>query len=286
MEQRIVDDRTLFLNQTVDPSLWKDSDIVRMAEELDRFQPLAIEADPAYLAWFAVRLEKIKRTPWQPRFIDVSYEFPSRRHVAQIERVFRAPVLDAYGSTECGFVFFECPQGRYHHNARWTHAEVIPCKTPGLEGVGVLHVTSMRNKWLNLVRFDTGDLARVLSGPCSCGREGELVLETLEGRAKDLLVRADGRAVTTRAIDRALAGIAGLLHYRVVQKTASELDLELVADGTAPLDAEAAAHAVAALMGAAPRTRIVATVPVEASGKFRLTRALHVDAEKLVRGAS
>lgn len=284
MEMRTEGDRLLFLNQTADPSLWPDDEVLRMADEIDAFGPAALEGDPAYLAYFAVRLERLGRRPRAPRFIDLSYEFPSRRHVAAIARVFPVPILDAYGSTECGFVFMECGEGRHHHNQRWSHAEVAPLPAQaGLEDTGVLVVTPLRNPWLNLVRFDTGDLVRAARGPCPCG-QGGLVLESFEGRAKDVLVRADGRVVTVRTVDRALASVAGLLHYRLVQRGEREADLDLVATGLEPLDPRSAAQALGPVLGFEPRVRVVPSVPVEASGKFRLAHATHTDAEKRVRG--
>jgi phenylacetate-CoA ligase len=239
MEARTLSEGMLFLNQTVDPGLWSDEDVLRMADELETFAPTALEGDPAYLAFFCVRLEKLGRKPYRPRFLDLSYEFVSRRHVAAIARTFGVPVLDAYGSTECGFVFMECDAGRHHHNSAWSHVEVTPLPgKPGLEGVGTLVVTPLRNPWLNLVRFDTGDLVRPATGPCSCGVSDGLVLEGIEGRSKDVLVREDGRILTVRTIDRALANVSGLLHFRLDQKGPREFELDLVADGLSPVSAD------------------------------------------------
>lgn len=285
MEARIEGDALLFLNQTADPSLWSDADINRMADELETFRPTALEGDPAYLAFFAMRLARLGRTPYRPRFLDLSYEYPSRRHVATIARAFQAPVLDAYGSTECGFVFMECEHGHPHHNAAWSHVEIAPLAARGLEGTGILLVTPLKNPWLNLVRFDTGDLVRAYAGKCDCGQES-LALEGFEGRIKDCLVHADGGFVTVRTVDRALADTNGLLHWKLVQRGAKEADLDLIEDGFEPLDPARAKAAVASVLGFAPRTRVTASVPVEASGKFRLCRAAHLDAEKLIRGAA
>jgi phenylacetate-coenzyme A ligase PaaK-like adenylate-forming protein len=285
MEARLEGDALLFLNQTADPSLWSDADVIRMADELETFRPTALEGDPAYLAFFAVRLARLGRAPYSPRFLDLSYEFPSRRHVATIARAFKAPVLDAYGSTECGFVFMECEAGHPHHNAAWSHVEVAPLAAPGLAGTGILLVTPLRNAWLNLVRFDTGDLVRALPGKCPCGQES-LALDGFEGRIKDCLVHADGRFVTVRTVDRALAPVSGLLHWKLVQRGPLDAELDLIEDGFEPLDPARATDAVASALGFAPRTRVTASVPVEASGKFRLCRAAHVDAEKLIRGAA
>lgn len=292
MEMRTLDEGLLFLNQTIDPSLWSDDDVKRIADELEEFEPVALEGDPAYIAFFVTRLARLGRKPYRPKFIDLSYEFPSRLHVRAIQRAFGVPVLDAYGSTECGFVFMECDAGRLHHNAAWSHVEVVPVNggpgdrgagSPPQEAAGVLVVTPLRNPWLNLVRFDTGDLVRPSAEPCPCGLADGLVLEGIEGRVKDCLQLADGRFVTVRTVDRALASVPGLLHYKLVQRAPLEFELDLVADGTEPLDVAAAVSALEPVLGARPNARAVASVPVEASGKFRLCRATHVDVEKLIR---
>jgi phenylacetate-CoA ligase len=280
MEMRTLDENILFLNQTSDPSLWTDDDVHRIADELEEFKPMGLEADPAYLAFFVVRLARLGRKPFKPKFIDLSYEFPSRLHVRAIRNAFGVPVLDAYGSTECGFVFMECEAGRLHHNTAWSHVEVVP--VGGIEGAGMLVVTPLRNSWLNLVRFETGDLVRLAKEPCRCGSQDGLVLEGIEGRVKDCLIVGD-RFVTVRTVDRALASVEGLLHYKLVQRAPEKFELDLVEMGDAPLQAEAAASALEPVLGARPQARVVPSVSVEASGKFRLCRAAHVDVEKLLR---
>lgn len=281
MEARIEGGRTLFLNQTVDPALWRDADVLRMADELERFAPHSLEADPAYLAHFALRLARLGRRPPQPGFVCLSYEFPSRRHLAAIARCFEGVPIDAYGSTECGFVFCACEHGRLHHNRAWSHVELAPLAR--LPGTARLLVTPLGNPWLNLVRFDTSDLVREAEGPCPCGLEGP-TLQSIEGRAQDLVVDASGALVSVRSVDRALARVRGLLQYRLVQREACVFELDLVGDGIEPLDLPAATAALDELLGCAPRTRGVPSLPVEASGKYRLCQALHVDAARLAFG--
>lgn len=294
MDDRTVE-HTLFLNEKADPALWTDADVRRMADELDAFRPAALEADPAYLAFLAARLAALGRAPWRPTFIDLSYSLPSRIHLRAIAAAWPdVPIVDAYGSTECGFVYCQCPAGRSHPNLRWTLPELLPLAAPGLEGLARLVVTTLDNPWLNLVRFDSGDLVRPAptsgaQAACACGRRDGPQLLRVEGRAADLLVAEGGRLVTPRAVDDALAavdaaggGLEGLLHFRLVQRGPRELELELVPRGPdARLDVGAAAAAVAALLGPTPRARVVRSVPPEASGKLRLCAATHVDAARL-----
>lgn len=282
MEERIEGERTLFLNQTVDPTRWRDADVLRMADELERFAPDSLEADPAYLAWFAWRLEQLGRTPFQPRFIDVSYEFPTRVLLARIERVFRAPVVDTYGSTECGFVLSACEHGLYHHNHAWSHVELVPLERLG--DASLLVVTPLGNPWLNLVRFDTGDIVRASATPCACGREG-VVLERIEGRLQDFVVAVSGALVSVASVDRAIGAPRGLLQWRLTQLEAQRFELELVPDERDLLDAAPLTASLEALLGVAPLVRMVRCLPVEASGKFRPCRAEHIDVAALARSA-
>lgn len=279
-EERL-DGHTLFLNQTLDPAAWSDADVRRIADELDRFAPHHLEADPAYLAHFCARIERMGRRLYQPEFVDLSYEFPSRRHVATIARQLTCPIVDSYGSTECGFVFIECEAGGWHHNAAWSHVEFAAL--PGLADARLLQVTPLQSRWLNLVRFDSGDLVVPRRAPCACG--SETALASIEGRLKDCVVAAAGALVTVRAVDRALADLDGLLHWRLLQREARRFELDLVPDGVGPTpDGARAAAALATLLGVAPAVRVVASVPVAASGKFRLCAAEHVDVESLARG--
>lgn len=289
MEER-THEATLFLNEKADPGLWTDADVARMADELERFAPVALEADPAYLAFLSARLRAKGRAPFRPAFIDLSYSLPSRLHARAIAAAWPGvPIVDAYGSTECGFVYCECPAGRMHPNPRWSAPELEPLAAPGVEGLARLLVTTLQNPWLNLVRFDTGDLVRPASGPCDCGLaaspHGPPQVARVEGRAADLVVAADGRLVTPRAVDDALAGARAstgdVLHARLVQRGPREADLELVPDAGATVDARAAAQAVAGVLGFQPRARAVRGVPPEASGKLRLCAATHVDAARL-----
>jgi phenylacetate-coenzyme A ligase PaaK-like adenylate-forming protein len=280
MGERIDAGRTLFLNQTVDPCRWRDGDVARMADELERFQPDSLEADPAYLAWFAHRLARLGRSPHEPAFIDVSYEFPTRALLAQIERVFRAPVIDTYGSTECGFVFSACEFGRYHHNQAWSHVELLTL--PRTDGAALLVVTPLGNPWLNLVRFDTGDVVRPAGEPCGCGRGG-VTLDAIEGRTQDFLVSSRGELLSVARVDRTIGAPAGLLQWRVVQSAERTFELELVPDEREPLDVAAIVERAAELFGARPQARAVRSLPIEASGKYRPCRAEHLDVAARVR---
>jgi phenylacetate-CoA ligase len=89
-----------------------------------------------------------------------------------LERNYRIPVQQAYGLNEIGAVAVRCDAGRYHVNIEHCLVEIVTedgrACAPG--ETGHLLVTGFRNPAMPLIRYDTGDLAEVVAGPCACGR--------------------------------------------------------------------------------------------------------------------
>ena len=75
MEERTLGD-LLFLNQAIDPTSWDANSIKGMADELNKFKPAVIEADPAYLAILSRACLLEGQKLYQPECITLSYEFP------------------------------------------------------------------------------------------------------------------------------------------------------------------------------------------------------------------
>ena len=277
MEERIVGD-LLFLNQALDPTTWDASDVGRMAAEVNRFRAEVIEADPAYLAILARACCLAGLRLHQPECIVLTYEFPSRAHLRQIARAFPgAPVVSSYGSTETGHVFTRCEAGVFHENTATCHVEVQPLlASRGDVRVGRILVTTLGNPWFTLVRFDVGDLARLHDGPpCPCGRKDGLAVAAIEGRVRDLTFDSEGRAVTVKRVDDALAAAEGLLGYQVEQSGPREYLVRYTAE---PQAEGVVAGAMPAILRAVygPDARLTvrreAALSPEHSGKFRLAR--------------
>jgi len=96
---------------------------------------------------------------------------PEMRTLA--EATFHVPVQQNYGINEVGIIASRCPEGgRYHVNTELCIVEIVDrdgaaCK-PGQKGR--LLVTGLANDAMPLIRYDTGDLAEAVEGPCPCGR--------------------------------------------------------------------------------------------------------------------
>ena len=132
-----------------------------------------------------------------PRAVMVSAGtlFPEMRET--IQRVFRAPVFNRYGSREAGDVACECEKHEGLHVSPATHyVEILrddgACALPGETGEVV--VTLLVNRAMPLIRFRIGDMAAWSERPCSCGRTWPL-LKHVAGRVTDTFVAPDGTRI-------------------------------------------------------------------------------------------
>jgi phenylacetate-CoA ligase len=282
--------RHLYVNQKANPATWTQSDIRRMVREINQYEPLALEGDPAYLAAFARRIARSGTRIHQPRLIFLTYSFPSRLYRRQIRDVFSAPQISSYGSTETGHVFMECEAGRLHQNVEHCRVDFLPW-LPAYGGPvrGGMLVTVFHNPWFAVLRFDIGDVARLDDrGPCPCGRDQGLTLAAIEGRLADVTFSGKGRAVTVDDLDAMLAEVPGLDSWQLDLPRPGSLRLRILA---APDGAARARRRCAELLqgvyggGQRVRVTVVRSLRPERSGKFRFTRSgFPVDHARLRRG--
>jgi phenylacetate-CoA ligase len=269
--------RFLFLNEFGTTAEWPEDHERRILSELAGYRPAVLEANPSLIARLARFAWKTGMAVYQPPLITLTYEFTSALHLKAIRRIFRSPIASSYGSTEAGYVFMECEHGRLHQNTEFCRVDFAPL-ADGVEshaGIGRIFVTTFRNVWFPLVRFDIGDIACLASGSCPCGRDFGMTLSTIEGRLKSLCVAGDGKLLTHREMDDALAIVEGLEQYQLVQATPRSVQLAVIGEeGRQKRVARDAGDILRDVFGPGV-TVTVSAVPVlqpERSGKFLLSK--------------
>ncbi len=156
---------------------------------------------------------------------------PSLR--GRLEQAYDVPVHMAYGLNEIGMVGVRCHAGRYHIHAEHclvqiADAEGRPC-APGQ--IGHVLVTGLSNPAMPLIRYDTGDLAEVVEGPCPCGRTLPSIGE-LAGRYRRYAGLPEGTRERIRAIRVAIEDappdeLRFLRRYQVHQDAQNRFTLRL-----------------------------------------------------------
>jgi phenylacetate-CoA ligase len=273
--------RFLYLNEHGSTGQWPEGHEKRILAEIADYQPAVLEANPSLLARVARWAARDGIEVWQPPLITLTYEFPSALHMKAIRRVFVSPIVSSYGSTEAGYVFMECEHGRLHQNAAACRVDMVPLPGERLDepvrpgGIGRIAATTFGNAWCPLVRFEIGDIGRIASESCPCGRSLGVTLSGVEGRLKSLCIAADGSPVTHRRIDRALASVDGLEQYRLDQVSPSLVRCAVIGEqGSGAQAARGAREALAGVFG--PGMGIEAAevnlLLPEKSGKFLLAQ--------------
>lgn len=121
-----------------------------------------------------------------------------------IEHDWDARVVEIYGSNETMLMGVGCPRGRLHLCTDLLEFELLDPQThlPVPAGQpGVVTVTSLVHEVMPLVRYFTGDVARLDSAPCSCGHVGPAA-EVL-GRFDDTIDIGGARTTHYELLDAA-----------------------------------------------------------------------------------
>lgn len=109
---------------------------------------------------------------------------PEYRHT--LREKLNAPIIEVYGSEECGPIAMQCTRGTLHINSELVKVEIVddqdrPCP-PGTQGR--ILVTVLHNAAQPLIRYEQGDLA-AFAEPCGCGLQLP-TLGPISGRLKHM----------------------------------------------------------------------------------------------------
>lgn len=142
----------------------------------------------------------------------------------EIENLWRAGIYSSYGATEFETAFGECSAGQGGH----VHPELMIAEIVDDNGNvvadgerGEVVVTPLGVEGFPLVRFRTGDIARMYSSPCSCGWNTKR-LGPIEGRLAQRL-KYRGTTMYPESIFHVLQDLQGV--------SASYVEVRSSADG-------------------------------------------------------
>ncbi len=278
MEERRLS-RFLYLNEKTSPSLWTTQHMDRIIRELTIFKPVILEANPSLLAKLCRYIIESKQTVFQPGLIVLTYENPTVFHYQQIRQVFNTPIASSYGTTETGYVFMQCEEGKFHQNSEFCRVDFQPLKQEyGGPLVGRILVTTFKNPWYYLVRFDVGDLVCLdEEGKCACGRSSGLILSAIEGRFANATLSYAGRLISSRELDNKLSVLEGIDEYKLEQISVASYDLHLASrqPDKVKLD-ESAKLILKELYGKEAKISVIFedVISPESSGKYRVSKTL------------
>ncbi|MFF7700480.1 hypothetical protein [Streptomyces lydicus] len=272
LDDRWLDDRTCYLNLRLDPALWERDEVVRMLREIEAARQTHprgeyhLDCSGYHLAHLVRKVgeEGLWDAFPPPASIIHAYEYTPVNVRRFLRQHFDCPLIDLFGSTELGYLYYSDRRGTYWPHLDDMSVELHPV-APG-STIFELIVSSVRNPYMPLIRYRSGDCVRTQDGTPDpskiiqfCGRQKELLSTPHGPVAQGDLDRCIGEA-TARVFLHQLR-LAGPAEARLAYTTF---------DG-APLDAtECAAleHGVGELTGRHCRLEHRAHLPIGPSGKY------------------
>jgi len=244
-------------------------------EAVQAFRPKCIYGYASSVALLAARARARGRRLQLPelRVVCTTGEplFPHQRE--QIRAAFGVPVANEFGSRDIGFTSHETPHGQMLLMSESIVLEVLDSRgSPVPAGeLGEAVMTGLCSDAQPFIRYRTGDMVRLSPEPCHEGR-GLHVLGEVVGRTTDFVVRPDGVIMHALAVIYVLRAVEGIAEFKIVQHTLRDVEVLVVPDALWSKTKQAQVMAgLVERLGPELRIniRLVESIPVEASGKYR-----------------
>lgn len=252
-----------------------DATVPRVLDLYNRYRPDALVAYTNPLYFFAKALEERGLVPFSPRGIVVGAEKLHDFQRKQIERVFRAPVFETYGSREVMLIGAECDRHEgLHLTAENLLVEILDGDgTPTPDGEeGNVVVTDLYNYGMPFIRYLNGDRAVAGWRMCSCGR-GLPLLRCVVGRRLDVLHTPDGRHLPGEFFPHLMKDFPEVQRFQVIQERPERIEMRVVLKGGWQGNhRRVVEEEVGKRLGATAQFDIVsvADIPLTAAGKLRV----------------
>jgi phenylacetate-CoA ligase len=200
------------------------------AGALDRMALPWIHGYPSVVSYLASLVLDSGPSRPRPRVVSLGAENVLPSQARTIREAFGVEPISHYGLAEMVANASQCPNGRLHIDEDFAAVELVPVGDGTVRIVG----TSLGNRAMPFIRYDTGDLAVVFPSKCGCGLPGR-VLERIDGRQEDFIELNDGTLVG-RA-DHLFKDAVGVAEAQIRQKQPGRCEIVIVPrDGFGPAD--------------------------------------------------
>lgn len=254
-------------------------------ERIRASEPHLLRGMPMFLLLLARRLQATGQVPPKVGRIIVQDALAPARLKRELAATFGASVRETYGSSELGSIAAEDAADQRYGGALSLVPDLVWVEVLGIDGTpvpagepGILTISSTVNRAMPLLRYQVGDVGRLVEEPSPTGRNTPRL--RVMGRVREALA-IDGRFVTASEVYDTLDPLPGLDFFQLVERAPGRLELRLVPSHEGALEP---ADAVAVLRGLVGEDveiepRLVKSLRPEESGKFVFVKALDRDAE-------
>lgn len=241
-----------------------------LLDAIDAARPEILHAYASVLKSLLGYLRTAKRVPHRPRVIISSADYLDEGTRLECREVLGVAPVQMYGAVETGRVGCECSlRDGLHLFTDFVVPELLPLDGEGTPRVHRVVLTDLTNRVMPFIRYDQGDLAEVVEGPCGCGSVFPRI-RLLYARSSDVVRLLDGDTMSALRLGGPLWDVPGLDVFKIVQDPSLRLVVKAVMrEGSDNAALRAAVAGVAALVPAlGVDLELVDAIPANSSGKF------------------
>ncbi len=192
-----------------------------------------------------------------------------------IERAFTGRYREDYGSAEFGDMACDCPQqSGLHLFMDLFVIEIVRHGRPARDNeLGKVLVTDLTNRAMPFVRYEIGDVGRLTSEPCPCGRASPRIV--VEGRWQDTLVADTGEVFTNDRVMDFFYPRPDVQDFQLVEKRPRNFELLVVPPQGVTLEVDRLTRETRSFLGQDAVVKVFPskTIRPEESGKFRFVKS-------------
>ena len=252
-------------------------EILRRLEEL---RPDVIAGFPGVICRIAQVIAGGRPTTLRPRLLMSGGEVLTPLMRREITEAFGAPVVELYGTHELGMIAWQCTKmGGFHVSDDSVIVEVLKDGRPARPGeVGEVVATRLHALAMPFIRYRLGDLVTQGDTPCPCGAPFSTIL-TVQGRMLDYFPLANGRLFHPYELVMIILnhGTRWIGQYQLTQERRDRVVLQVVPRlSPSPEDIGGLERAARETLGPGVEFQVVLVpeIPLEVTGKFRVSRSL------------
>lgn len=269
-EQRLIVPRQVELQRLL---LTPDRPFPELLEQLNQFQPAVIRGYGSHLGALLRWIYEQDLPFHKPATVVYGADTMSPADRQLIEQEMGIPVLSTYQAGEALRIGFECEfRNGFHLCLDQVDVRVVDGHGRDVEPgqTGEIVISNLTNRATVILNYRLGDMGVLAQQPCPCGRTLPL-LQSLAGRAEDLILRPDGSVVHALSLLSALQAVPGVQQVQIVQEELERFRLRIVKRHGMDLDELALRRCVWELAGPAAEVVIECVAQLEPgpSGKVQ-----------------
>lgn len=186
------------LRITLDASSITPSRVHKFIKRFNMIRPRILHGYVGSLDYIAGYIEQNKITVVSPAAISVTSSPVTTIQRRRIEKAFKCPVYDQYGTCEIFWLASQCGTCKYlhrYHDIR--HIEFVNESGRNVSDgkIGDIVITDLENYGFPLIRYLIGDRGSSISEKCLCGINLPL-MDQVRGRTTDLIKLPDGSCLS------------------------------------------------------------------------------------------